>query len=372
MRNVPVILFGVGGVGRALLRQILNLRGHHALEYGLHLDVVAICDSNGAFVSLERELKDALLWEAIELKARGGKLAAHPLGGPQGDSYSIVDIAGRSNALVVDCSSSESTLPGLLYALERGYKVVLANKKPLTTDQDAYNFIVTAGHVDGGVPGARNLGMARWEATVGAGLPVNETLGRLVASGDEVQRITGTLSGTLGYVMSGLHEGRAFSEVVSDAYKQGYTEPDPRDDLNGMDVARKALILARGLGWRLDLEDVTVEPLYPAGMDDLTVDQFLSALPDLDEGYRRKVADAESRGSVLRYAAGVEDGRCSAGPVVVAKESPIGRLTGTDNLVEFLTRWYNPNPLVIQGPGAGVEVTAAGVLADMIPLTFTA
>jgi homoserine dehydrogenase len=371
MRTVPVILFGVGGVGRSLVHQILSLRGLHALEYGLHFDIVAICDSNGAFVSLERELEDELLLEAIELKGRGGKLATHPLGGPQGDSYSIVDIAGRSNAIVVDCSSSESTLSGLLYALERGYKVVLANKKPLTADQDAYDYIVTAGRAEGGEPAARNLARARWEATVGAGLPVNATLSRLVASGDDVQRLTGTLSGTLGYVMSGLHGGRAFSEVVSDAVQHGYTEPDPRDDLNGLDVARKALILARGLGWRLDLADVAVEPLYPASMDDLSVEQFLIALPQLDEEFRRKVADAEATDSVLRYAARVEDGRCSAGPVSVPKESPIGRLTGTDNLVEFVTRWYNPNPLVIQGPGAGVDVTAAGVLADMIELTFT-
>lgn len=370
MRDVPVILFGVGGVGQSLLRQILEARGMHALEFGLHLSFAAVCDSNGAVIALDGELDDELLQELLTLKESGGRLASHPLGGPLGDAYSIVDIAGRSGALIVDCTASGATLPGLLDALDRGYKIVLANKKPLTVDQDAYDQIVSAGrHAQGHAH--RHLGRARWEATVGAGLPVNAMLGRLVASGDEVERITGAFSGTLGYVMSGLQEGRAFSQIARDAYAQGYTEPDPREDLNGLDVARKALILARGLGWRLDLADVDVQGLYPASMDALSVEEFLAELPALDEDFRARVDDAAACGHVLRFAATVADGRCSAGPVTVPVQSPLGRLSGTDNLVEFTTRWYNPNPLVIQGRGAGVDATAAGVLSDMIELAFT-
>ena len=371
MRDLPVILFGVGGVGRALLTLIIEQRGLHEREYGLSLSLAAVCDSNGAIVALDGGLEDELLREIVSLKEAGGKLANHPLGGPQGDSYSIVDIAGRSGALVVDCTASDATLSGLLYALDRRYKVVLANKRPLTGTQDVYDQFASADTSDDNRNPSRDLGHVRWEATVGAGLPVNAMLARLVSSGDEVQRIMGALSGTLGYVMSGLQEGKAFSKIVAEAYRQGYTEPDPRDDLSGMDVARKALILGRGLGWRLDLDDVAVESLYPASMDGLSVQEFLDELPALDKAFQERVGAAAARSEVLRYAATVADGQCSAGPVSVAKDSPLGRLAGTDNLVEFATRWYNPSPLVIQGRGAGVEATAACVLSDMIELAFT-
>jgi homoserine dehydrogenase len=206
---------------------------------------------------------------------------------------------------------------------------------------------------------------------VGAGLPVIATLNRLIASGDEITRMAGTFSGTLGYLMTGLQEGRPFSEVVREAHKLGYTEPDPRDDLGGVDVARKALILARGLGWRLDMADVAVTGLYPAAMADLSVAEFMAALPDLDAHFSGLVADAAADGKVLRFAATVEDGACQVGPVAVSADSPLGRLSGTDNLIEITSRWYQPNPLVIQGRGAGVDATAAGVLSDIVELAFT-
>jgi homoserine dehydrogenase len=143
-----------------------------------------------------------------------------------------------------------------------------------------------------------------------------------------------------------------------------------------VDVARKALILARGLGWRLNLEDVEVQGLYPADMDGLTVAEFMDALPRLDEEFQMRVAEAQSAGKVLRFAAQVEaqgdTGVCRVGPTLVSAASPLGRLSGTDNLVEFTTRWYNPNPLVVQGRGAGTDATAAGVLSDIVELAYTA
>jgi aspartokinase/homoserine dehydrogenase 1 len=247
---------------------------------------------------------------------------------------------------------------GLLLALERGCQVVLANKKPLTVVQDIYDGI------------SRAPSKARWETTVGAGLPVIATLNRLVASGDGIERVAGSFSGTLGYLMTGLEEGRSFSETVAEAYRLGYTEPDPRDDLGGVDVARKALILARGMGWRVEMEEVEVRGLYPERMAGLSVDEFLEALPALNEEYRRQVEEAAADGKVLRYAATLSEGACSVGPTAVAKDSPLGRLTGTDNLVELYSRWYSPNPLVIQGRGAGVEATAAGVLSDVVELRW--
>ena len=292
----------------------------------------------------------------MEYKEKGGALASHALGRPYRSPEALVDEIGRPGTVVVDCTASDSTVDGLLFALERGCQVVLANKKPLTVAQDVYDGI------------SRAPSQARWETTVGAGLPVIATLNRLVSSGDGIERIAGSFSGTLGYLMTGLEAGRAYSETVAEAYRLGYTEPDPRDDLGGVDVARKALILARGMGWHMDMAQVEIKGLYPESMADLSVDSFLAALPSLDEQYGELVAAAAAEGKVLRYAATLAEGKCSVGPTAVAKDSPLGRLTGTDNLVEFYSRWYSPNPLVIQGRGAGVEATAAGVLSDIVEL----
>lgn len=371
MRSIPVILFGMGGVGRALVRQIVEQRQFHAATYGLHLQFQAVCDSDGAVLEADG-LTDAQLRTLLSFKEQGGKFAHHEWGGPQNDPAAIVDIAGRADAVVVDCTASAATVPALLLALDQGYRLVMANKKPLTVEQEVYDRLTSAGVTGNSATGrVRHLGRTRWETTVGAGLPVIVTLNRLVASGDPVTRIAGTFSGTLGYVMTGLQAERPFSEIVREAHKLGYTEPDPRDDLGGVDVARKALILARGSGWRLNMINVRITGLYPVEMSRLSVAEFMEALPALDAQFRTQVQEAKAVGKVLRYAATVADGHCTVGPVVVEANSPLGRLSGTDNLVEFHTKWYSPNPLVVQGRGAGVDATAAGVLSDMIELAYT-
>ena len=159
------------------------------------------------------------------------------------------------------------------------------------------------------------------------------------------------------------------STQVLEAKEKGYTEPDPRDDLGGVDVARKALILARGLGWRLELSDVNVEPLYPPELASLTVDDFMAKLPSLDDDFAKRATEAKARGEALRYAATVENGKLTVGLVSVSTSSPLGSLSGTDNLVEYYTTWYDPSPLVVRGAGAGAGATAAGALADMVELS---
>jgi homoserine dehydrogenase len=394
MQELPIILLGAGGVGRAFVRQLIETRGLHAEQYGLWLSLLAVCDRDGAVLGLngrsEHGIDDANLLDILAHKAKGGRLAEHALGGPQNDLAAVIDIAGRSGAVVVDCTASEETAWALLFALQRKYKVVLANKKPLTIDQEVYDRLTRAGDTGddaggwpgsragkgdvgpGGARGMRQLGRSRWETTCGAALPVVSTLNRLVAAGDTVNKIAGAFSGTLGYVMTGLQDGQPFSAVVREAHRLGYTEPDPRDDLSGLDVARKALILARGLGWRLEMNDVQVRGLYPPEMAGLPVPDFLAALPQLDADFRDRVELAAAEGKVLRYAATIEEGICRVGLTTVAATSPLGRLNGTDNLVEFSTRWYSPNPLVVQGRGAGADVTASGVLADVIELAYTA
>ena len=358
-REKPLILFGLGGVGRALLSQIGEQRSLHREKYGLRIRFLALCDSSGAVVEPQGGFTDELLAGILQHKEEGGALAAHQLGQPYKSPEAMIDGIGKPGTVVVDCTASDGTAGALLLALERGYQVVLANKKPLTVVQDVYDGI------------SRSSGSARWETTVGAGLPVIATINRMVSSGDEIERIAGSFSGTLGYLMTGLEEGRSYSETVAEAYRLGYTEPDPRDDLGGVDVARKALILARRIGWRMEMEQVEIRSLYPERMAGLSVDSFLAELPSLDEAYGARVASAAAEGKVLRYAATLSEGACSVGPTAVAKDSPLGRLTGTDNLVELYSRWYSPNPLVIQGRGAGVEATAAGVLSDIVELHFS-
>lgn len=370
MQRVPVVLFGLGGVGRALLRQILEQRSLHAERYGLELAIVGLADSSGVLTALDGALDDFALRAALAAKEAGRKLAGLPNARAETEPLAVFAVIANRlgrNAVLVDCTASERTAPALLAGLDTGCKLVLANKKPLTIQQEVYNRLTRAGATEG----ALAPGRVRWETTCGASLPVIVTLNRLLMSGDPPQRMAGTFSGTLGFVMSGLQAGRKFSAVVREAHQLGYTEPDPRDDLGGIDVARKALILARGLGWPLDLGDVAVQGLYPLHMDSLTVAQFLASLGELDEYFSGQVRSAAEQGKVLRYAATVEGGACRVGPIMVDANSPLGRLSGTDNLVEFHTRWYTPTPLVIQGRGAGVDVTAAGVLSDIVELAFT-
>lgn len=374
MQSYPLILFGAGGVGRALLQQIVDNRAPHTERYALRINVVAVADSSGAVIAPDTELEDETLRELVALKGSKGKLLEHKLAKAGSDPLAILQslrshptLSGGLAPVIVDCTATDGTVPALLSALEQQYKIVLANKKPLTVQQEVYDRLTRAGLTTG----PQRLDRARWETTCGAALPVIVTLNRLMLCGDTVKKIAGTFSGTLGYVMTGLQAGKKFSEVVREAHRLGYTEPDPRDDLGGVDVARKALILARGMGWQMEMSDVTVEGLYPSSMDSLSVAQFLEETSSLDEYFAGRVKNAASEGKVLRFAATVEAGKCRVGPTVVSAESPLGRLSGTDNLVELTTRWYNPNPLVVTGRGAGVDATASGVLADVMELAYT-
>ncbi len=207
----------------------------------------------------------------------------------------------------------------------------------------------------------------RYEATVGAGLPVISTLRDLLDTGDSVTSIEGIFSGTLAWLFNRYDGSVPFSQLVAEARSLGYTEPDPRDDLSGTDVARKLVILAREAGRELSLEDVEVESLVPAALREASVEDFMARLQEVDAGFAARLEQARASGSVLRYVARLDaEGRASVGLVEMPRDHAFANLRLTDNIVQFTTRRYCQNPLVVQGPGAGPEVTAAGVFADVL------
>jgi aspartokinase/homoserine dehydrogenase 1 len=243
-------------------------------------------------------------------------------------------------------------------AVGQGFDVVLANKRPLADTRDGYQQLVDACEAAG-----RQI---RYEATVGAGLPIIDTYRKLAESGDRVLRIHGCVSGTLTFVLSEVSAGRQFSAAVKEAMVRGYAEPDPRDDLSGRDAARKGLILARMMGYRGAAP--AADDLVPPAYRHLPLDEFLERLPELDAMWRERVATAAASKRQLRYVVSATNRKVSVGLRPVPESSPIGAARGTQNIVTFQTRRYHTEPLVISGPGAGAQVTAAGILNDICSL----
>jgi homoserine dehydrogenase len=196
------------------------------------------------------------------------------------------------------------------------------------------------------------------------------TLSTLLRTGDRVEKIEGCMSGTLGYLCTQLERGVAYSKAITQARSLGYTEPDPREDLSGRDVARKALILAHTAGWPLEFADLTVEPMYPQSLSDVSTQEFLEAVPTVDESYARRVAEARAQGRVVRYVARVSRTGGTVGLAEVEPSSLLGALRGPANYFAFQTIRYSEEPLVVSGPGAGPDVTAAGVLGDIFDLAL--
>ncbi len=264
----------------------------------------------------------------------------------------------RLDVVMVDVTAEET---GELHlaAVGQGLHVVSANKKPMSGPLDRYRAIRAE---------ALNQGVGyHYETTFGAGLPVLFTLRDLLATCDRIVRITGCFSGTLGFLCSALDQGQAFSAAVREARGLGLTEPDPRDDLSGSDVARKALIIAREIGIELEMDQIALDSLAtPELMALPSVDDFMARLPELDAGLAKRRDEADAEGAVLRYLAEITPERVSVGLRAVPKSSAEGQLVGPENILVYQTERYADNPLIIRGPGAGAEVTAAGVFGDIL------
>jgi homoserine dehydrogenase len=347
-----VVVLGAGTIGRALLGQIAARRGGLHASLGVRLDVVAVATSRLWTPPGRAPLED----DDLRALAHGGIAAVEHI--PHDDGQVRVYLEGLPRrAVVVDVTASDATADLLLAALAAGHHVVLANKKPLSADAATFAALMRY-RAEGR--------MVRYEATVGAGLPVIRTLQDLVETGDEVLAIDAALSGTLGYICTALEDGTPFSRAVRAAQSAGYTEPDPRDDLSGRDVARKAVILARTCGFRADLADIALAGLGDLGAPGATVAAFLAGLEEQDGEMAARVGAAESVDQVLRYVARVTPEGTTAGLQAVPLHHPLAGLRGTANLVAITSARYRDVPLVVSGPGAGAAVTAAGVFADIL------
>ncbi|HIL57939.1 MAG TPA: bifunctional aspartate kinase/homoserine dehydrogenase I, partial [Rhodothermales bacterium] len=346
--RVHVVLIGTGTVGRRLLAFLAEHAPILLREHRIHLRLVGITNSR------------RMVWdpEGIAPETALDRLDASDTPADLDELDRQLAASGMERRLVVDATASESVARRYVGWLDSGVGVVTPNKRANTLDMAYYRRLREAAD--------RREVSYRYETTVMAGLPVVFTVRDLLRSGDQIERIEGVFSGTLAYLFNRLAEGAAFSEAVRDAKAQGLTEPDPRDDLTGEDVARKLLILARESGRDVERADVTVESLVPAALADVTVEQFMDALPTLDDAWRQRVADAEAQGGRLAFVGSIDGDGLRVSAQVVPLDSPFAASRGTDNVILIRSARYHDTPLVVQGPGAGPDVTAAGLLADLV------
>jgi len=263
--------------------------------------------------------------------------------------------------VLIDCTADAEVARQYRDWLAAGIHIVTPNKRANSSDLAYYESLKAARRESG----AHYL----YEATVGAGLPIIQTLRDLRETGDEITRIEGILSGTLAYLFNKYDGSTPFSHIVREAKQRGYTEPDPRDDLSGTDVARKLIILGREMGLLLELSDVQIASLVPEDLVGGSSEEFLAGLSRYDEPMKQRYEQARARGRVLRYVGSVgADGRATVGLTEMEANHPFANIALTDNVVRFATARYCDNPLIVQGPGAGPAVTAGGVFADLLRL----
>lgn len=365
MSRVTVVQVGLGTVGGEVISQIVANREHWQRELGRDVRIGAVIGTGGAVLSDQPDgLADDLLLRLVHARREGTALREAAAGHALVDAAEAITLlVNRGPVVVLDAAAGDQTATLHARALASGAGVVLSNKAPLALPL--------------GNPLAAHLwseagprGKLRYEATCGAGLPVISTLRTLLDTGDTPLEIIGALSGTLGAIFTDLGNGATFSHAVRAAKANGFTEPDPRDDLSGLDVARKALILARTLGRQVDLEEIDVENLVPDALRGLDVPAFMDRLDDLDAAWLERSRAARDQGATLKYVAAVP----AAGPIRVGVQevptaSLLGALQGPENVVIMRTARYQANPLTIVGPGAGAAVTAAGMTGDLLALS---
>ena len=347
-QTISVGVIGPGNVGAVLIEQLREAAPRLRERFGIDLRVRAIAGSRKIAVS-ESGI-DLAHWRDAYAQAADGDLDAFA---------KHVHASHLPHALIADCSASPLVAAQYPKWLAQGMHIVTPNKQAGSGPIARYREIQH---------NARESGARfRYEATVGAGLPIISTLRDLIDTGDRIDRIEGMFSGTLAFLFNRFDGSQPFSELVREARQLGYTEPDPRDDLDGKDVARKLVILARELGLSTELSEVEVDSLVPAELAAGSVDEFMARLPALDAAMQARLDAARANGEVLRFVASLDAaGKARVGLRALPTTHAFANGKLTDNVVQFTTARYNRNPLVVQGPGAGPEVTAAGVFADLL------
>lgn len=353
--TIGVGVIGAGLIGKEFLKQLESELSSLKERFGIDVRVRAIMNSKKMLLDGrdERGLAPAQ-WGEFSSSASAQASDASAF-------VRHLQSGHLPHTVVIDATASDTFISLYPEWLKNGLHIITPNKKANTQSLEFYESIRRA----------EKTGQKRffYSTNVGAGLPLLQTLRELVQTGDRIIRVEGVLSGTLSYIFNSFDGKKPFSAIVREARELGYTEPDPRDDLSGTDVARKLVILAREAGGRIELADVPVESLIPDSLKKVSVDDYLARLPEGDAAMEAKRVSAESRGEVLRYVGVIhESGQASVELRSFPRSHAFSSLSGADNIVSFQTTRYRTRPLVIQGPGAGPEVTAAGVFADLLRL----
>ena len=351
-QTLSIGLIGPGNIGGTLLDQLASESDRLRREFDLDIRVRGIASSKKMLISEE----------GIDIRAWRELFQTTAVAYNEEIFLSHIAAQYYPHAVIVDCTSSSERAMQYAKLIERGFHIVTPNKKAGSGPYDYYRKLM-----DTSLRTGRKF---LYETTVGAGLPVICTLKDLRETGDRVISVEGMVSGTLCWLFSEYDGTVPFSSLVKKAKSLGYTEPDPRDDLSGMDVARKTVILSRELGYSTEVSDIAVQSLVPESMQNLSSEEFMARLHEMDEHMLSLYNEAASRGMKLRYVGRVaEDGKCSVSLSEYPLDHPFSQAKGTDNVISFRTARYDSQPLVIKGPGAGPEVTAGGVFADILRLS---
>ena len=346
-KSINIFLVGTGLIGKTLIEQIEKQAPELAKNQSIQINIAGLSnskkmlfDENG-ITNWEKELNQSKEKADIEKFIK-----------------KTIEL-NLPNSVFVDCTASEEVSKHYEKVIQNSISIVTPNKKAASGTYQCYQQMKK----DAQKFNVKYL----YETNVGAGLPVINTLNDLINSGDKIEKIEAVLSGTLSYIFNSFNKNTSFSQIVKEARANGYTEPDPRDDLNGMDVGRKILILSRESGLKMEMKDVEIENLVPEELQKIpSIEDFLKKLEEHDKDYSNKRDQAEKEGKKLRYIASLKNGKAKVSLQAVDQNHPFYSLSGSDNIISFTTTRYNNRPLVIKGPGAGAEVTAAGVFADII------
>ena len=352
-KQIAIGIMGYGSIGQELHKQILDERKILQERENISLDILALSNSQKMMLSEDNiDLKSASnVTEKIEALE-------------QSNTNEMINHISRRSAygrIIIDCSASDEAPDEYSNIFENGISIVTANKKGLSGNIDRYKSIMNS----------KNLNEADflYETTAGAALPFVKSVSDIASSSDSIKKIEGVFSGTLAYLFNSYDASMPFSELVNDALQQGFTEPDPRDDLSGMDVARKLVILAREMGLDMNVNDIHVESLVDPNHLSLSVNEYLEAMSSGDQAMNDRYQNALENNEKLSYVAQIdENGNASVSLKNLSNDHSFFSLKGTENIIAIHSDYYSNYPLVLRGPGAGREVTASGLFFDLLSI----